>query len=209
MTDEVAARDRAIEAMLPLIPFLGWTRAALREAMGAEAAEGDILFPGGPAEMVAAFCDLGDRRMLEGADGLDLAALRTPARVRAVVALRLEQQRPHREAVRRGVAVLAVPANLATATACTWRTADTIWFASGDRSTRFDWYTKRVILSAVYSSVLLRWLSDTSEDDAETLAFLDRRLRDVGRIGRVRGGFAFPGRKGRGTVRPAGEAPAV
>ena len=38
------ARDAAITAMLPLVPRLGWTRAALRES-GSDAA--DILFPGG------------------------------------------------------------------------------------------------------------------------------------------------------------------
>ena len=33
----------------------------------------------------------------------------------------------------------------------------------------------------------IKWLRDTSEDDADTLAFVDRRLKDVGRIGRLRG----------------------
>ena len=36
------------------------------------------------------------------------------------------------------------------------------------------------------ASTLLYWLRDTSEDDAATLAFLDRRLAGVGRIGALR-----------------------
>jgi ubiquinone biosynthesis protein COQ9 len=40
---------------------------------------------------------------------------------------------------------------------------------------------------AVYSATVLFWLRDTSEDDVDTLAFLDRRLAGVGRIGRLRG----------------------
>jgi ubiquinone biosynthesis protein COQ9 len=66
------------------------------------------------------------------------------------------------------------------------RTTDAIWHAAGDRSADFSWYTKRAILAGVYGATLLRWLNDGSEDDADTLAFLDRRLAGVARIGRLR-----------------------
>jgi ubiquinone biosynthesis protein COQ9 len=38
----------------------------------------------------------------------------------------------------------------------------------------------------VYGATVLYWLRDSSEDDTATLAFLDRRLSGVGRIGSVR-----------------------
>ena len=47
-------------------------------------------------------------------------------------------------------------------------------------------YVREAVLAGVYGSTLLRWLADRSEDDAPTLAFLDRRLADVARIGRLR-----------------------
>jgi len=106
--------------------------------------------------------------------------------VRAVIALRLARNRPHKEAVRRALSVLALPANARKGVACTARTVDAIWHAAGDRSADFSWYTKRAILTGVYVATLLFWLRDSSEDDADTLAFLDRRLAGVGRIGRMR-----------------------
>jgi len=45
-----AERDAALEALLPNVPFDGWTVTALRRAAGPDA---DLLFPGGAAEMVA------------------------------------------------------------------------------------------------------------------------------------------------------------
>jgi ubiquinone biosynthesis protein COQ9 len=72
------------------------------------------------------------------------------------------------------------------AAACTARTVDAIWRSAGDRSADFSWYTKRAILAAVYGATLLYWLRDSSEDDAATLGFLDRRLAGVGRIGSAR-----------------------
>ena len=183
-----AERDAAIAALLPHVPFDGWTRRSLRMGLtdiGASPDDADQLFPGCAADMIDASCDWADRRMEEGAAALDLPA-RLHERVRAVVALRLQQNRPHKEAIRRALALLALPGNARLAAACTARTVDAIWHVAGDRSADFSWYTKRAILAAVYTATLLYWLRDTSEDDAATLGFLDRRLTDVGRIGSIR-----------------------
>jgi len=50
------------------------------------------------------------------------------------------------------------------------------------RSTDFNFYTKRAILAGVYSSTLLRWFTDDSEDEKATFEFLDRRIDDVMRF---------------------------
>jgi ubiquinone biosynthesis protein COQ9 len=183
-----AERDAAIAAMLPHVPFDGWTRRALRAGLadiGVAREDAEQLFPGAAADMIEAFCDLADRRMEAGATALD-PALRLHQRVRAVIVLRLEQNRPHKEAIRRALALLALPGHVRLAATCTARTADAIWRAAGDRSADFSWYTKRAILAAVYGATLLYWLRDSSDDDAATLGFLDRRLAGVGRIGSAR-----------------------
>lgn len=184
-----AERDAAIVALLPNVPFDGWTSRALRQGLAAAGLDPDdasLLFPGGAADMVEAYCDLSDRRMAEAAAKLDMTEMRLPARVRAVIALRLVQNHAHKEAARRALSVLALPGNARVGMACTARTVDAIWHAAGDRSADFSWYTKRATLAGVYVATLLFWLRDTSEEDADTLAFLDRRLAGVGRIGRLR-----------------------
>ena len=182
-------RDAALDALVAAQPFPGWTVAALRAAAGPDA---DLLFPGGPLDMVETWIDLADRRMEPS------SAERLPSRVRAIIALRLLHARPTKEAVRRGFALLATnPAATARATS---RTVDAIWHLAGDRSADFSWYTKRVILAGVYGSTLLYWLRDDSEGDEDTLAFLDRRLASVGQIGKVRAkGEAYLQRFGFGT----------
>jgi ubiquinone biosynthesis protein COQ9 len=184
-----AERDAAIEALLPSVPFDGWTSRALRMALtaiGAAPEDAELLFPGGAADMVAAFIDLADRKMEAAAAQRDMTEMRLPTRVRTVLAIRLEQNRPHKEAIRRAFAVLALPSNARVAALGAARTVDAIWRAAGDTSADFSWYTKRAILASVYGKTLLYWLRDSSDDDAATLAFLDRRLADVARIGRLR-----------------------
>jgi ubiquinone biosynthesis protein COQ9 len=182
-----AERDAAIGAMLPHVPFDGWTYRALRRGLRSidvPEADAELLFPGGAPDMIEAFCDLADRLMEQ--DAAALAETRVSRRVRAVIAARFARNRMHKEAIRRALGVLALPRNARLAAACTARTVDAIWHAAGDRSSDFSWYTKRAILAAVYGSALLFWLRDTSEDDKPTLAFADRRLADVGRIGGLR-----------------------
>ena len=179
-------RDSAIVAMLKHVPQRGWTMDALRQGLrdtGADPADAELLFPGRVADLIESYIDLADRRMAEEAERRGLGALRTGARVRALVALRLELARPHKEAVRRATAILALPRNARLAARCTARTADAIWHAAGDRAADFNWYTKRALLAGVYGATLLYWLRDASVGDTGTLAFLDRRLADTARIG--------------------------
>jgi ubiquinone biosynthesis protein COQ9 len=182
-------RDAAIDALLTKDGAAGWTMLALRSALreaGHEADDADLLFPGGVPDMLETFADLTDRRMEQAAEAANLSALRLTARVREVIALRLKLHRPHREAVRRAVGILALPVNAPLAGRCMARTVDAIWHAAGDTSADFSWYTKRGILTGVYTATLLYWLRDHGEDDSASLAFLDRRLADVGRIGAMR-----------------------
>jgi ubiquinone biosynthesis protein COQ9 len=202
-------RDAALEAMLPNVPFDGWTYRALRAGLGSIGVpreEAELLFPGGVADMIDAFCDWADRRMAQAAAD-QCSEIKLPEQVRAVIALRLAQNRPYKEAVRRAVAVLALPQHVRRAATCTARTVDAIWHAAGDRSTDFSWYTKRAILTAAYTATLLFWLRDSSEDDAATLAFLDRRMAGIAWTHRLRrraeAVFASPAARRRAAERTA------
>jgi len=179
-------RDEVIDALLPQVAFDGWTMKSVRQALvslGRHPDDAPLLFPGGTAEMIAAYCALADERMVAGAE---VAGLRVPERVRALIARRLAQNVEYKEAIRRALAWLAVPTNAPVAARTAAATVDAIWHAAGDASADFSWYTKRGILAGVYSSTLLYWLRDFSDGDEATLAFLDRRLANVAQVGRVR-----------------------
>ena len=108
-----------------------------------------------------------------------LAGLKIREKIRGLVWRRLEIMGPAREAVRRALAILAMPQNLPLGLRVSWRSADLMWRIAGDTSTDFNHYTKRMTLGAVYASSLLAWLDDDSEGWQDTSAFLDRRIDDV------------------------------
>ncbi|MDA0656103.1 MAG: COQ9 family protein [Proteobacteria bacterium] len=185
-------RDRLVKASLTHIPFDGWTMAALRRGgKDAGLSEGDVAraFPTGALDAIEHHSRLADTKMLETLAAMDVMALRVPARITTAVRIRLEQNAPHREAVRRALATLALPFNVPTGTRCLYRTMDAIWHAAGDTATDWNFYSKRALLAGVYSTTLLYWLDDRSEGLQESWAFLDRRMEDIARIPKLTGGL--------------------
>ena len=183
-------RDRLIHAVLAHVPFDGWGEKALLIAaeecgIGADAAR--RAFPRGAASLIEYHSAGADRRMEQGLDADTLKSLGVRRRIAAAVRLRLEQEQPHREAVRAALAYLALPQNARLSLKCLYRTVDTVWFATGDKSTDFNFYSKRALLAGVYGSTLLYWLDDNSENQEESWAFLDRRIEDVMRVERLKG----------------------
>jgi ubiquinone biosynthesis protein COQ9 len=81
--------------------------------------------------------------------------------------------------MRRALSFLALPQHAALGARLLYRTVDTIWYAVGDRSTDFNFYTKRALLAAVYGATLLYWLDDRSDGFADSWGFLERRLDNV------------------------------
>ena len=88
----------------------------------------------------------------------------------------------HKEAMRRLLSFLALPQNAGLASKLTWRTCSEMWYASGDISTDWNYYSKRILLASVYSSTVLYWMVDDGDgfaDFPDTWGFLERRIDDV------------------------------
>ncbi|HEU5285472.1 MAG TPA: COQ9 family protein [Sphingomicrobium sp.] len=165
--------------------FDGWSSAAIdaaADSLGIDRAQARLAMPKTQAGMVDVYIQGVDRALEEVFPPERLAGMKIREKIRALVWKRLEIMGPAREAVRRGVAILALPQNLPLGLRIGWRTSDLMWRIAGDTSTDFNHYTKRMMLGAVYASTLLAWLDDNSEGWSETAGFLDRRIDDVMRI---------------------------
>jgi len=185
--DHVVHPDAAaiIAAALVHIPFDGWTS----EALVAGAAEAGFtadnvarLFPGGAVDAVVMHSALADAAMIEAFEAMADKPDRVHLMIREMILIRLDQVAAHKEAVRRGLTLLAVPANALASARALYATVDAMWRAAGQRDTDISFYTKRATLAAVYSATLLAWIADTSGERTVIEGFLDRRLQDVARI---------------------------
>ena len=181
--------DELHGALAPLLgghaAFDGWSPRALEMAageLGVPAERARIAFPGGAMQMIDAWFDWNDRAMAAAFPPERIAAMKVRERIGELVLHRLQTMRPHREALRRAIAILAMPQNALAAARLAWRSADRIWRLAGDTATDYNHYTKRALLIGVYGSTTLVFLDDDSEDMAATRAFLARRIDDVMKI---------------------------
>lgn len=190
MTEDVPLidlRPRLVAAMLPNVPFDGWTASARDAAADQQGIDRDIAAMALPdaVAMVDAYIAHADALMTEAMAGAHNMKVRD--RIRHALRVRFEAATGHEEAIRRALAILVQPQHAALSARTLWRTADAIWRVAGDTATDYNHYTKRTILAAVYSATLLYWLDDDSEGKAATLAFIDRRIDGVMRFEKVKG----------------------
>lgn len=174
-----------VDAALVHVPFDGWSDAALKAgAVDAGLSEDDVarLFPAGPLDAVVLHSAMADQAMAMEFAEMANRPDRVHLMVRELILIRLRQSAPSKEAVRRALALLAVPQNAVASARALYATVDSMWRAAGQQDTDFSFYTKRATLAAVYSATLLAWIADTSGDMTNIEGFLDRRLQNVAQI---------------------------
>lgn len=171
-----------LDAVLPHVLFDGWSQKAMAAAakdLDIDVAVIDLAFPEGAMDMISLFIQNADDRMEAELAERGALEMKIRDRITLAIRLRLELYGPQKEAVRRAVNILTLPRNAVRATRMTANTVSLMWYATGDTSTDFNWYSKRLTLSAVYGATLLYWLDDKSEGHAKTWKFLDRRIVNV------------------------------
>lgn len=197
--------DEIRAALAPRLPmhaaFDGWGPEALDRAAHEAGIDPDVArvaFAGGAIEMIDAWFRSVDHAMAAAVPAEALAAMKVRARITALVWARIETVAPDREALRRALAILALPTNAARGARLGWRAADLMWRLAGDKAVDYNHYTKRLLLSGVYASTVLALLDDETPDLADTRAFLDRRIDNVMAIERTKAQLL-----GRKTHRPS------
>lgn len=188
--------DELRAALAPIVAanaaFDGWTVKAIDSAaaaLGVDAGLARLAFPDGAGDLIDAWFAHVDAAMAERLPPDTLAAMKIRERITALVEARLELLPPDREALRRALAVLAMPQHLPHATRLGWRAADAMWRLAGDTATDYNHYTKRAILGSVYAATITVFVGDESEGWADTRAFLGRRINGVMRFEKAKAQF--------------------
>ncbi|WP_373476624.1 COQ9 family protein [Sphingorhabdus sp.] len=197
MTEPTLAEDPTLDeiraALAPRIAcnaaFDGWSAAAVESSaaeLGLDPDVASLAFKGDAMAMVDGWIESVDLELARRLPAEKLNAMKIRDRITALLATRLEIMNPDREALRRAMAIMAMPQNLVRAAKIGWRSADRMWRLAGDTASDFNHYTKRATLSAVYGSTLSVFVNDESPDCDDTRAFLDRRIDNVMQFEKVK-----------------------
>ncbi len=190
-----------IRAMLPHVPFDGWSWEAMEQGavdIGFEKKKTSSLrikifkdlFKKGSIDFIDVFSEMIDLEVKENFVLIDPKPERIPEKIKKIIMLRLNLCQNYKEAIRSSISLTALPINAKTSINILYRTCNSIWRIAGDKSTDFSFYTRRISLATVYTSTLFFWLNDKSNDNIETEYFLDRRLRDISKIATLKKPFS-------------------
>ena len=191
--DNNQIRINLIKAMLTHVPFDGWTWEAMEQGaidIGYEKKKTSSerikifknLFKNGSIDFIDAFSEIIDLEVKENYNLIEAKPERVPEKIKIIIMIRLNLCQKYKEAVRSSISLSAIPVNTKISLNILYRTCNSIWRIVGDKSTDFSFYTRRISLGAVYTSTLLFWLNDKSNNNIETEFFLDRRLKEISKI---------------------------
>lgn len=194
--------DEIIAFLAPKLPahaaFDGWNEGCLLSAADEAGVDHDIAklafetsdIKGSLAmKLVQSWISYVDSEMTRLMPPEKLKAMKIRERITALLITRLEIAAPHREAQRRAISIMALPGNIRLGMQVGWNSADIMWKLAGDTATDYNHYTKRAILSSIYTAILMRFINDDSDNFTDTRAFVDRRIENVMQFEKAKSGF--------------------
>ncbi|XVN42449.1 MAG: COQ9 family protein [Candidatus Rickettsia vulgarisii] len=169
-----------IEAISDLLAFDEWDNKLLEEAekrCGFAKGYSSIIFPNGLPEIIDFLEDQCDQKMLKL-----LAKQAIPDKIRDRIDLALKiriKDCISRLALLQNSCYFANPVNNLQAMKIAWRTCDLIWRYAGDKSIDYNYYTKRSLLLSVYTTSIIYYIQDDSENNIETDKYITNSLSGI------------------------------
>ena len=199
--DNNQIRIELIKAMLTHVPFDGWTWEAMEQGaidIGYQKKKTSSerikifkdLFKNGSIDFIDIFSEMIDLEVKENYNLIEPKPERVPEKIKKIIMIRLNLCQKYKEAVRSSISLSAIPVNTKISLNILYRTCNSMWRIVGDKSTDFSFYTRRISLAAVYTTTLLFWLNDKSNNNIETEFFLDRRLKDISKVSSLKRPFS-------------------
>lgn len=182
LEESATLKHKILDAFLARSGDEGWTEATLiaaAEDVGENATTVWALFPEKEKDALATWSRFLDVQTEEKLKELNLSTMKIRERIFWAVRTRLTLLAPHKKAASKAFRFLLRPNHTAMGVPLIYETVHTMWSMAGDTSTDYNFYTKRFLLSGVYTATFLYWLKDTSPEHHKTWKFLEARIENV------------------------------
>jgi ubiquinone biosynthesis protein COQ9 len=195
---DIGEKQRAIrinffKEFQKLLETISWSEdlISIAEAnIGLDTGYNHIIFPSGIQEITSAFEKWLDEQMLE-----ELFVLDKPKKIRDQIALALEIRIlgvMSKKVALRCAGYYLIPTNIVAGIEAACHSCDIIWKYAGDKSSDYNYYTKRGLLLGVYGAARAFYLGDNSADHKDTKAFIKNALDNIINIASFKNNIKVP-----------------
>ena len=151
---------------------------------GLNADETDLLFPQGNIDLIKFALEQLNNDLEVYCRQIDLIRLPIHKRIRKVLLSKISLMNKDKSFYRSIFLNLLIPKKNFSLSSQLYNSVDQLWFIAGDSSTDFNFYTKRLILSGIYSRVMLFFFNNNNQEELENI--LDESLKRVSKIPEIK-----------------------
>ena len=146
--------------------------------------ETDLLFPKGNIDLIKFALEQLNNDLQVYCRQIDLIRLPIHKRIREVLLSKISLMNKDKPFYRSIFLNSLIPKKNFSLSSQLYNSVDQLWFIAGDSSTDFNFYTKRLILSGIYSRVMLFFFNNNNQEELENI--LDESLKRVSKIPEIK-----------------------
>ncbi len=146
--------------------------------------ETDLLFPQGNIDLIKFALEQLNNDLEVYCRQIDLIRLPVHKRIRKILLSKISLMNKDKIFYRSIFLNLLIPKKNFSLSSQLYNSVDQLWFIAGDSSTDFNFYTKRLILSGIYSRVMLFFFNNNNQEELENI--LDESLKRVSKIPEIK-----------------------
>ena len=151
---------------------------------GLDKNETELLFPEGNIDFIKFTLEQLNKELEEYCRKIDLIRLPVHKRIKKVLLSKISLMNKNKLFYRSIFFNLLIPKKKFSLSSQLYNSVDQIWFIAGDSSTDFNFYTKRLILSVIYSRIMLFFFNNNNQQELEDI--LDESLQRVSKIPEIK-----------------------
>ena len=146
--------------------------------------EADLLFPQGNIDLIKFALEQLNNDLEVYCRQIDLIRLPIHKRIREILLSKISLMNKDKPFYKSIFLNLLIPKKNFSLSSQLYNSVDQLWFIAGDSSTDFNFYTKRLILSGIYSRVMLFFFNNNNQEELEKI--LDESLKRVSKIPEIK-----------------------
>ena len=147
-----------------------------------------MLFPNGYVDLLSLALDEINVLLENKLKKINIINLTISKRIKKILVIRLEIFQEDKIFYKKTFNHLLLPQNLKIMKRNLYKSVDQMWFLAGDNSTDFNFYTKRIILAAIYTNSLFIFYNKGIDD---ALLNIEKNLKKLSKIPKIKERFSF------------------
>mgnify|MGYP006396155907 FL=1 len=138
-----------------------------------------VLFPNKLNDLVFYFSDFINKKMITAYKKKRINKKSLRLQILTLLKIRFNILNEYKSVIKESMVFLCSPSKQLLSSKLIFKTADFMWISINDKSTDYNFYTKRAILGTIYSVVILFWLNDKSNKLDKTYNLLEKLIMNM------------------------------